>query len=58
MEAHTDADVAGSEPSRGTGTIVPPICFYPERRSLTAALLGVSLLASIGAGVILVWWLS
>jgi hypothetical protein len=57
MEAHTDDDVDAGDPSRGTGTIVPPICFHPERRSLPAALLAASLLASAAAAVTLAWWL-
>ena len=58
MEAHTDDDLGASEPSRGSGTIMPPICFYPERRSLPAALLAASLLAGGSAVAVLVWWLS
>lgn len=55
MEPH--ADETGFGLDHATGTIVPPICFYPERRTLPAALLAASVLASGAAVVLLARWL-
>lgn len=51
------ADEAGFGLDHATGSIVPPICFYPERRSLVPALLAAAWLASCSAVALLAWWL-